>query len=92
MKYGEDYKAPCLNYAIDCLNDEATSNDAYSYFSSSDTISANMMTAVTTKLEEECYFSLQFFQLSGIDLPDAFEDAISETQVMDQQIITATQD
>ena len=32
MKYGEDYKTPCENFAVDVLNDQATKNDASRFF------------------------------------------------------------
>lgn len=31
MTFGEDYKSPCLNYAIDILNDVATKYNAYDF-------------------------------------------------------------
>lgn len=33
MKYGENYKEPCIKYAIEALNDAATKYDANEFFS-----------------------------------------------------------
>jgi hypothetical protein len=38
MKYGEDYKGPCMKYAIETLNDAATKYDANEFFNSSQLI------------------------------------------------------
>ena len=92
MRYGEDYKTPCEKFAIDILNDAATKHDANSFFTQTDQISQQMMQALNTTMETECFSSIQFFQLSGVDLPNKFEDAISETQIRDQDIITANAD
>ena len=35
MRYGEDYKTPCMKYAIETLNDAATKYDANEFFNSS---------------------------------------------------------
>lgn len=48
-----------------------------------------MKALLNQTLSDNCYGYLQDFQLSGIDLPNVFELAIQETQLQDQQIITA---
>jgi len=35
MRYGEDYKTPCMKYSIETLNDAATKYDANEFFNSS---------------------------------------------------------
>ena len=38
---------------------------------------------------EECFATVEYFQLKSIDLPDAYEKAIQETEVKKQDIIKA---
>lgn len=76
MMFGEDYRSPCLNFAIDSLNDVATYYNAYSFSTESDVISIYMSDALNTTLYEKCYLNLQSFAISGVDLPDDFESAI----------------
>ena len=89
MRYGENYRPPCERFAVDILNDAATKHDANSFFTSQDEITTKMQQALNATLANECFAILQDFQLSGIDLPNKFEDAISDTQVQDQDILTA---
>jgi hypothetical protein len=88
MIFGEDYRAPCLNYAIDSLNDVATYYNAYDFSTQSDVISIYMSSSLNSTLYEKCYLNLQSFAISGVDLPNDFESAIQETQVQQQMIAT----
>jgi hypothetical protein len=47
-----------------------------------------MMKSLNQTFQEECNSEIQSFQLSGINLPDAFEQAIDDTEVERQMIIT----
>lgn len=40
-------------------------------------------------MNQECYADVRFFQISGVDLPNKFENAIQETTVQDNEINTA---
>lgn len=46
MKYGSDYKSPCMRHVIEKLNDEATKYTANRFFTKRDEISLQMQTAL----------------------------------------------
>lgn len=58
MRYGEDYKTPCIKYAIETLNDAATKYDANEFFNSSQIITQNMMSELNKTLDTNCYASI----------------------------------
>lgn len=88
MKFGEDYKTPCENFAVDILNDQATKHDASKFFFEQDVIAGLMQDTLKTVFANECNANLESFQLSGIDLPNQFESAIDDTEVARQLIVT----
>lgn len=92
MMYGTDYKTPCQKYVIDILNDVATQYDAFRFFSNPDQISLDMFKYLNSTMAEHCYSNLQFFQLSGTDLPNDFEQSITVTSAKIQEIKTAETD
>ena len=89
MKYGESYKSPCEKHVIETLNDAATRYDANSFFMATDTINTKMRDNLQITLNNECFADVRFFQISGVDLPNKFENAIQETTVQDNEINTA---
>lgn len=89
MKYGESYASPCEKHIIETLNDAATRYDANSFFTSTDVINTRMRDDLQVTLNDECYADVRFFQISGVDLPNKFENAIQETQVQENEINTA---
>ena len=76
MKYAESYRSPCEKHVIETLNDAATRYDANSFFTSTDTINTRMREDLALTLSNECYADVKFFQISGVDLPNKFENAI----------------
>jgi len=76
MKYGEGYQSPCEKHVIETLNDAATRYDANSFFTSTDTINTKMRDDLQLTLNAECYSDVRFFQISSVDLPNNFENAI----------------
>ena len=89
MKYGEGFRSPCEKHVIETLNDAATRYDANSFFTSTDSINNKMRDDLQGTLNRECYADVRFFQISGVDLPNKFENAIQETTVQDNEINTA---
>ena len=89
MKYGENYQSPCEKHVIEALNDAATRFDANSFFTSTDTINNEIKSSLKIVLNNECYADVKFFQLSSVDLPNKFENAIQATTLMDNEINTA---
>jgi len=41
-KFGEDYKSPCIRYAVDCLNDQASKFQASMFFRNLTTVGTEM--------------------------------------------------
>ena len=80
LKYGENYKDPCIQWSIDKLNDKATNFSASLFFRDLGTIQKEMTVAMKDLLERECYFDLQTLQVSKAKLPDAYERALDATQ------------
>ncbi len=76
MKYGESYLHPCEKHVIESLNDAATRYDANSFFTSTDAINTQMKESLKVTLDQECHADVRFFQISGVDLPNKFENAI----------------
>jgi len=76
MKYGEAFRSPCEKHVIETLNDAATRYDANSFFTSTDTINTRMREDLSKTLSVECFADVRFFQISGVDLPNKFENAI----------------
>ena len=81
MKYGEKFRGPCEKHVIETLNDAATRYDANSFFTSTDSINTKMREDLQNTLSSECHSDVRFFQMSGVDLPNKFENAIQETTV-----------
>jgi hypothetical protein len=89
MKYGSEYKSPCEKFVTETLNDAATKFDANSFFTSTDTINSDLKQELNKTMSVECYADIKYFQMSGVDLPNKFENAIQNTTLMDNEINTA---
>ena len=89
MRYGEDYKSPCERHVVEALNDAATKYDANSFFTATDTINTDIKSYLNITMTKECYADIKYFQLSSVDLPNKFENAIQDTTLMDNEINTA---
>ena len=92
MRYGKDYLTPCRKFAVDIMNDQATKSSAERFFFEVDQIMIEMQQALAETFAQHCYSNIEFFQLSGVDLPNRFEDAIDETQIAKQDITTAQEE
>lgn len=86
MKYGENYRTPCQKVAIDVLTDTATRYKANRFFFDKEVISTEMQGVLNTTFAGQCYGTVELFQLKNIDLPNDFEKAIQQTEVMRQDI------
>ena len=73
MKYGENYKAPCIRLAVDLMADEASKFNASSFFRNIAAIGSSMEGSLQTLFQQECYARVQALQLSKADLPDKYE-------------------
>ena len=55
MKYGEDYKTPCIRYAVATLSDQASHFEAALFFRNLTTVGKAMKEAVKATFSAECY-------------------------------------
>lgn len=75
-----------MKIAIDILTDVATQYKASQFFFDKEKISASMQKSLNLTFAEYCFATVDYFQLKSIDLPDKYEVAIQETEVMKQDI------
>lgn len=86
MKFGTEYRTPCMKIAIDVITDQSTKFEATRFFFDKENISSSMQTNLNKAFTDECFSSVDYFQLKSIDLPDEYEKAIQETEVKKQDI------
>mmetsp|Transcript_9674 Transcript_9674/g.16268 ORF Transcript_9674/g.16268 Transcript_9674/m.16268 type:complete len:264 (+) Transcript_9674:32-823(+) len=91
MRYGEDYKSPCIRFAVDVMNDEASQFSASMFFRDLTTVGIQMQTQLEKVFLNECFSRVQSLQLSQADLPERFEEALTATNVAIQESITVQQ-
>ena len=89
--YGADYKTPCIRFAVDVMNDEASNYQASMFFRNLTTVGVSMQEKLQKVFEEHCFARVQSLQLSKADLPSKFEDALTATNVAIQESITVKQ-
>ena len=91
MRYGDDYKSPCIRYAVDVLNDRATNFTATKFFQEIDTVKYDMQNALIGSWDAECFATVSSLQLTSAKLPTLYEKALQATSIANQSSITATQ-
>lgn len=89
-KFGTDYEPIYVNMAMDYLTRMATAYNATAFFSDRQTIGLDMEEELKSHFGDEAFCQVPFFQLRSVSLPDAFDQAIQETEVKKQDIQTAT--
>ena len=65
-----------LRVAIDSISDTSTLYSSYDFFTTREKIGQQMKTDLNTRLKNDLYSEVVFFQLRSIDLPNDYEDAI----------------
>jgi hypothetical protein len=88
-EYGADMNPVLLRTAIDQISETATEFNAYDFFTKRTQISAEMKAKLDTRLRQDMYSEVVFFQLRSIDLPDDYELALQQTEVTKQDILKA---
>ena len=78
MRYGEDYKEPCVRYAIDILNDVATQFSAAMYIRNQTLISSAMNHSLSEVYTNTCLSTLNSFNLMKPTLPQDYENSIAQ--------------
>lgn len=91
MKYGPDYKRPCIRLAVDLLSDQAALFNASSFFKNLAGIGTSMQDKLGTLFQKECYARIQSLQLSKAELPSRYEEALEATNIVIQESITQNQ-
>lgn len=87
--FGNEMSKILLRVAIDSISDTATNYSSYDFFSMRDQIALRMESDLNTRLRTDLFSEVVFFQLRSIDLPNAYEDAIQQTEVTKQSILHA---
>lgn len=80
-RYGDDYKSPCIRFAVDSMNDQASQFAASMFFRNLTSVGMDMQEKLQEVFMVECFSRVQSLQLSQADLPQRFEDALSATNV-----------
>ena len=55
LKYGEDYKSPCIRFAVDIMNDQATNFFASAFFRNITQVQIDMEEKLAEVFLRECY-------------------------------------
>ena len=91
-RYGDDYKNPCIRFAVDIMTDKASQFPASMFFRNLTTVVLDMQVAVNEIFQKECYSNVQTLQITEADLPTRYEDALTATNVALQEKLTVAQD
>ena len=65
-----------MNIAVDILTDVATQYVASQFFSNRSMIQQKMNEKLNTTFTNNCFSSIDYFQLRSVDLPNEYENAI----------------
>ena len=85
-KYGMNYRNIFVSIATHELTEAATKYSAYDYFSKRGEIKNYFFNSLNEAFKRECYSGIEFLQLRNVDLPNLFERAIQDTEVIKQSI------
>jgi len=91
QRYGEDYRSPCIRYAVDILNDRATNFTASQFFQDLGSVQEDMRKAIVNVWDGECFATITTVQVSKAKLPVNYENSLQATQLASQAGITANQ-
>lgn len=86
MTLGPEYQQTFVRMAIDQITAEATLHNAYDFFANRTLIAVNMHSMLDTHFRKHGFSEVPFLQLRTVHLPTVFEDAISKTQLQEQDI------
>lgn len=91
MKYGENFKTPCVRLAVDSLSDQAAKFEASEFFRNLAGIGQDMKDELATIFQNECKARVSSLQLSKAELPLLYESALDATNIVIQDSITQQQ-
>lgn len=84
-----EYHTTLVRLAIDRLTESATNFSATEFFTDRTLIGRCMEEIMAKDFEERLFATIFSFQLRTVGLPQAFEDAIQETEVEKQNVLVA---
>mmetsp|Transcript_20628 Transcript_20628/g.59754 ORF Transcript_20628/g.59754 Transcript_20628/m.59754 type:complete len:333 (-) Transcript_20628:1-999(-) len=84
-----EYHNTLVRLAIDRLTESATNFSATEFFTERTLIGRCMEEKMVKDFEERLFATIFSFQLRTVGLPQAFEDAIQETEVKKQDVLVA---
>jgi hypothetical protein len=58
-RYGDDYRSPCIRFAVDTLNDQASQFEASAFFKNLTTVAMNMQEKLKGIWAKECFSTVQ---------------------------------
>jgi len=85
LMFGDDFYTPYDDIARSIVRDVAANFTAFEFWTYRDLIQSTMESALRVKLND-FYCSIEQFLLSNFELPEAFQEAITQTEVAKQII------
>lgn len=89
QSFGKDYQPILLRMAMEQLSIAATEHEAQAFFTNRTGLATQMHLRVDSHFRAHGFSEVPFLQLITVNLPTAFEDAIQDTQVKEQEIKVA---
>lgn len=80
--FGTELRILILRTGIDAISDVAASYKAADFFFNRSAINTDMANQLNLRLQSELYTEVVYFQMRSIDLPDPYEQAIQDTEVV----------
>lgn len=87
---GPHYEKTLVRMAIEQLTTAATMHNAHNFFNNRTTIGQEMHDRLKKHFSEHAFADVPFLQLRTVHLPPAFESAIQDTQLQQQDIQIAS--
>lgn len=86
LKYKNEHHAVYINTATAVIANVACNYSAYTFFNDKQGIAADMQAALATKFSTELYATIEALQITQVELPTSFQDAILESISTKQNI------
>merc|ERR1711935_528978 len=87
--YGENEKIIMNRVILDVISDTSTMFTSNDFFTKRAEIQNTMKTDLQIQVKDKTFHEVVFFQLRSLNLPDAFENEIKNTEIKGQDIKTA---
>ena len=87
--FGTELRVLLLRTGMDGISDVCADYKAEDFFFKRSVINVDMAAQLNQRLKDDLYSEVVYFQMRSIDLPDAYELAIQDTEVVKQSILKA---